>query len=90
VSVKFFRLNKNEVRRKLQAYADMISADPTVVGVVLFGSHARQQATAQSDADVLILLSESAQPFHERIPDYLRHGVGLSLDIFPYTLEEAQ
>ncbi len=42
-----------------------------------------------SDADVLILLSEASQPFDKRIPDFLRSGVGISLDLYPYTLAEA-
>lgn len=42
-----------------------------------------------SDADVLILLSGSSLPFHERLPQFLRFGVGISLDVFPYTLSEA-
>lgn len=43
-----------------------------------------------SDADVLILLDHSERPFHERIPDFLRPGAGVSLDLFPYTIAEAQ
>lgn len=42
-----------------------------------------------SDADVLIILRDSPRPFHERIPEFLRSGVGISLDVFPYTLSEA-
>lgn len=60
-----------------------------MLAVVLFGSLARGEATAMSDADVLILLRDSPRPFHERIPDFLRPGVGIGLDVFPYTLSEA-
>lgn len=42
-----------------------------------------------SDADVLIILNDSSKPFHKRASDFLKPGVGLSLDLFPYTLAEA-
>jgi len=31
-----------------------------------------------------------SKPFHARIPDYLRGGMGIPMDVFPYTLVEAQ
>jgi len=66
-----------------------LAEDPLVLAVVLFGSLARGEATAMSDADLLILLRDSPRPFHERAPDFLRSGVGIGLDLFPYTLSEA-
>jgi len=67
-----------------------VADDPDVLAVVLFGSLARGEATAMSDADVLLLLARSTKSFHARIPDYLRSGVGIAMDVFPYTLDEAQ
>lgn len=89
MSVRFFRLDRQGVERNIRAYARQLAEDPSVLAVVLFGSLARGAATAMSDADVLILLRDSPRPFHERIPDFLRSGVGISLDVFPYTLSEA-
>lgn len=89
MSVRFFRLDKQRIEQNLRAYARQLAQDPRVLAVVLFGSLARAEATAMSDADLLILLSDSLQPFHERLPDFLRSGVGISLDLFPYTLSEA-
>ncbi|MFN3763130.1 MAG: nucleotidyltransferase domain-containing protein [Anaerolineae bacterium] len=89
MSVRFFRLDKQGVERNIRAYARQLAEDPSVLAVVLFGSLARGEATAMSDADVLILLRDSPRPFHERIPGFLRSGVGISLDVFPYTLSEA-
>ena len=34
--------------------------------------------------------SSEAGPDHARIPDYLRSGIGIAMDVFPYTLAEAQ
>ncbi|MEO0248618.1 MAG: nucleotidyltransferase domain-containing protein, partial [candidate division WOR-3 bacterium] len=61
-----------------------------VVGVILFGSFARGDCTAASDADVLILLRNSALRFEDRIPLYRPTGIGVSVDVFPYTLVEAR
>jgi len=74
----------------LRAYVQALAGDPEVLAVVLFGSLARGEATAMSDADVLLILARSSRPFHARIPDYLRSGIGIPMDVFPYTLAEAQ
>ena len=89
MSVRFFRLDRQRVEENIRAYARQLAEDPSVLAVVLFGSLARGEATAMSDADVLILLRDSPRPFHERTPDFLRSGVGISLDIFPCTLSGA-
>lgn len=89
MSVRFFKLDKQGVERNIRAYARQLAEDPLVLAVAVFGSLARGEATAMSDADVLILLRDSPRPFHERTPDFLRSGVGISLDVFPYTLAEA-
>jgi predicted nucleotidyltransferase len=89
VSVRFFRLDRQRIEHNIRAYAHQLAEAPQVLAVVLFGSLVRGEATAMSDADVLILLRDSSQPFHERLPDFLRSGVGISLDVFPYTLSEA-
>ena len=90
VSTRFFTLDQKKTDQKISAYAQRLAEDPRVVAVVLFGSHARGDATAISDIDVLILLSQSGLPFHQRIPEFLYAGAGLSMDLFPYTLEEAR
>ncbi len=89
MSARFFRLDREKIQENIRAYARQLAEDPEVLAVVLFGSLARGEATAMSDADVLILLRDSLRPFHERMPDFLRSGVGISLDVFPYTLSEA-
>jgi len=83
-------LDKAKVTQALRRLADEWAADPQVLAVLLFGSHAKGEATGMSDADVLIILAASRKPFHERIPGFLRSGVGLPLDVFPYTLDEVQ
>jgi predicted nucleotidyltransferase len=90
VSVTFFRLHRERIKQALQAYVQALAGDPQVLAIVLFGSLARGEATAMSDADVLLILARSSKPFHVRIPDYLHGGIGVPMDVFPYTLAEAQ
>ena len=73
---------------KIKIWVNTLSHDPNVICVVLFGSLARGDATASSDADVLIILRNSEKRFDERIPDFLPSGIGLVIDVFPYTKEE--
>jgi predicted nucleotidyltransferase len=89
--IKVFRLNRERVRARLEEWARSLGGgDPNVLRVVLFGSLARGDATAMSDADVLIVLKDSALRFQDRIPHYQPSGLGIGVDVFPYTLAEAR
>lgn len=90
MSVTFFRLDRERIERGLQAYVQALVGDPQVLAIVLFGSLAHGEGTAMSDADVLLILTHSSKPFHARIPDYLRSGIGIPMDVFPYTFAEAR
>jgi hypothetical protein len=48
--------------------------------------------SARSDADLLIILQSDTRPPLDRIPQYLElfQQAPVPVDIFPYTLEEAQ
>lgn len=61
---------------------------PEIEQVILFGSLARGEAVPGSDADLLVILSSSEQPFLERIPRYLPDGLPVGVDVFPYTRQE--
>ena len=90
MSVTFFRLDRERIERGLQAYVQALAGDAQVLAIVLFGSLARGEGTAMSDADVLLILARSFKSFHARIPDYLRSGIGIPMDVFPYAFAEAQ
>ena len=70
--------------------AALVRADANVDSVALFGSLARGEATSRSDADVLLLLSESHGIWVDRIPRYSHffEGLGLDVDVFPLTRDE--
>ena len=89
MSVRVWRTDREAVLARLRQWATELGRDPQVLAVVLFGSLARGDHTAASDADVLILLRESQEDFRDRIPRFLPVGLGVGADVFPYTLEEA-
>lgn len=88
MSVKVFRINIEEVMERLRRWALELAQDDNVLAVVLFGSLAKGEATPASDADILILLRESKKRFTDRIPNFLPERIGISSDIFPYTIDE--
>jgi predicted nucleotidyltransferase len=66
----------------------LVDARPEIEEVILFGSLATGQSVPGSDADLLVILRSSEEPFPERIPRYIPSGCGIDVDVFPYTLEE--
>ena len=90
MSARVWRLDREAVLAGLEGWAGRLAEDPNVLAVVLFGSLARGDATAASDADVLILLRDSSASFGERLVQYKPVGLGVSVEVFPYTLEEAR
>lgn len=89
--MRVFRLKREAILSALEAAARRLVAErPEVLEVRLFGSLARGDAGPGSDADILIVLSETERPFLERIPDYARAlaGAGIGCDVLPYTRTE--
>jgi len=60
--------------------------------IVLFGSHARGQAHARSDLDILIVERESPLPRHQRAGVYRMAllGIDCDIDIVVYTPQEIE
>ncbi|WP_211204588.1 nucleotidyltransferase domain-containing protein [Ammonifex degensii] len=57
--------------------------------VVLFGSLAEGRAIPGSDADLLIVLTESNKPFPERLAEWsAKIEIDFPIEVFPYTQEE--
>lgn len=90
MKAKFWRLDREEALERIKIWAKTLSNDPNVLCVVLFGSFARGDQTASSDADLIIILRSSEKRFDERIPDFLPSGMGIGVDVFPYTKKEAK
>ena len=57
--------------------------------MVLIGSLARNDWSARSDADVVVIVDEAEERFQDRSPVYAPSGrVGVPVDVFVYTGEE--
>jgi UTP:GlnB (protein PII) uridylyltransferase len=90
VSARVWKIDREAVLAGLEGWAGRLGEDPNVLAVVLFGSQARGDATAASDADVLVLLRDSSANFAKRLVQFKPVGLGVSVEVFPYTLEEAR
>lgn len=91
MSVRVWRIDRAAVIDRLRTWARRLASDhPEVLAVVLFGSLARGEATASSDADVLLLLADSPLPFAERLVRWKPAGLGIGVEVFPYTVSEAR
>lgn len=90
MKVRVWKTDPERVIAALLAWAETMARDPDVIAVVLFGSYTRGDATAMSDADVLVLLRGSDLSFEERSVRYKPIGLGVPVDVFAYTLAEAR
>ena len=70
-------LSLEEIRQVVAAYF----ADKPVRRVQVFGSYARGEATADSDLDLLIELSQPAGWEYFRYADDLRQQLGIAVDV---------
>jgi len=89
VKVRF--LNRDEIFYRLVDIAKrLLAKESNVIEVSLFGSLAKGNYTPRSDIDIFILLNENSKKFIDRIPGFLDYfeKVGLTVEVFPYTLEE--
>jgi predicted nucleotidyltransferase len=88
-SVRIFSLNRAKILDCLRLSAARLAEQhPEIAEIWLFGSLARGDAVPGSDADVLLILDSSDQPFHERAPRYALDLCGIGVDLLAYTREE--
>jgi len=90
--VTVFWLDTDLVHERLQAAVERLAFDPNVLRVVLFGSFADGRAVPGSDLDIMIVLVHDEHPFLERVSAYHTcfSGIGIGIDLFPYTLGELE
>jgi predicted nucleotidyltransferase len=87
-------MDRDQVFDQLRrAVLRLMQEHPEVKEAVLFGSIARGEHGSRSDADVLLVLSESPhERFFDRIPDYIDFflDADVPVDLFPYTEDEVE
>ncbi len=91
-SVKIFWLNKKEIWEELQKrIMKMVKDKPFIKAIYLFGSFKEGKAVVGSDIDLLILVKQSDERIIDRPLSFYSYfeGLGIGVDIFCYTLEEA-
>jgi len=76
--------------RVKQAVESLAAGRPEVEQVLVFGSFATGRPVPGSDVDLLVILEQSDRSFIDRIPLYTPGGVGIGVDVFPYTREEIE
>lgn len=88
-SVKVFWLDRPHLIERLKRAAQALSEQhPEIEQIVLFGSLARGDAVPGSDADLLIVVRRSTEPFLDRAVRYRPADVGVGVDVVAYTREE--
>lgn len=89
--MKVTYLDRAGIRKRIKrAAATLGQTHPEIERIILFGSLARGDAVPGSDADLLIVLSESNVPFLNRHPQYVPDGCGIGVEVFAYTQAELE
>jgi predicted nucleotidyltransferase len=85
-SVEIKSVDAARVRRCMDQYAtELLATNPAVQEIVVFGSFAEDTYAPGSDLDVFIVLSAAQKRPRDRIPDFLRTGFPVPIDVFPFT-----
>ena len=81
--------DRDEVHRAVAAWADhMASARDDVVSVGYFGSYARGDWGVGSDVDIVVVVTESAEPFIRRAVAFETAALPVEADVLVYTRSE--
>ncbi len=88
-SVSVFWLNLDQVRTNLERTTERLAEKhPEIEEIWLFGSLARGDAVPGSDADLLVVLSNSRLSFLDRSAYYQPDFCGVGVDVLAYTRAE--
>jgi len=89
-SVKILSVELEKLNKALKNAADQIKErEESIESVYLFGSFARGDFTPVSDIDILIIVSQTSQPFLERRDRFIGY-FSVPFDVNPviYTVDE--
>lgn len=91
VKVRF--INAPKLIEELKSISGhILQRDENVLGIYLFGSLSDDTYVPMSDADILIVLKKENRRFIDRMPEFLRYflKVSVATDVFPYTKKEIE
>lgn len=86
----FRRLDTQKVMLALNHYVHRVSQNQKLLAVILHGSLATGRHTGSSDADLIMIVDESSQPYLDRIPSYIDPEFPIPMDPKVYTVAEVQ
>ena len=82
---------KEEVEKAFREWArEQKARYPDILRIGYFGSYARASWSVGSDLDIIVVVSTSSKPFHERSRDFDATDLPVPADILVYTEEEFQ
>jgi predicted nucleotidyltransferase len=88
-SVRVISPDWTGILAQLQSWADsLVASDTNVLGVLLYGSLARDDYVPGSDGDLILVIKESRETPDERPAHYQTPRVGIPVDLTVYTEEE--
>ena len=88
-SVRVISPDWTGILARLQSWADsLVASDTNVLGVLLYGSLARNDHVPGSDGDLIVIISESQDEPAERAVRFRARRIGLPVDLTVYTEEE--
>ena len=76
--------------REIQTYSDAIAREFRPSRIILFGSHARGKAGAESDVDLLIVMAHRGHPTEKAIEIRRRINRSFALDLLVRSPREIQ
>jgi len=84
-------MTKNEAAKLIQAMVERIVERFRPEKIILFGSHARGDGTADSDADLLVVMNVNGSKRQQAVQiDLALEGIMLAADILVATPEEVE
>lgn len=88
-SVVIKSIDREMVDQAVREYARWIRTEhPEILRIIWFGSWVTGLPSPGSDVDLCLILSASDKRPRDRLPDYLRPGFPVGVDIFAYTQDE--
>jgi len=88
-TVRVISVDKQKIEEFLKDYKKFLRKK-NVSKAFLFGSWAKGNYSPYSDLDILIIIDSSPKKVRDRCPDFLPRHAPVGIDVFVFTIEEAE